>query len=256
MNISNCLSVTTDNFNFVHKKQKTKNIINSFENKKTNLLPNTFFYPVNFKGVAIAEKTTKDINKNIKKILDSSSFYIEDSSEKETTIKEFIKDNILRVDENIEKRGLLHGTSFENREQIIKNGFDQNKISRTVCGPGTCFSNSEHEATIFGGPSIVSCDFVGNMATVTNGFFPKLLDNQNIRDLIAEENGIDIENRVFSESFFDEEKAIDKSLEHYVRGIFKELSIDGTHDLGKYPSVPSCFVVFNTESIKNIKKYN
>lgn len=225
-------------------------------------LTNAYYAPIiSFKGINshAIDKTKEQINGRLKELLDNKTFSFENpNGEKiEGTIKDYLESCITKIKKNDHSINMLHGTMAEKREQILTNGFDQEKIGRTVCGPGTCFTGSEYEAHMIGGGAIISCDYSGHTAHVMHGYYDNIVYKNEIKHIVADELGLNIKKETYSQLYFDKISKIEKEIGKYVRNVFtNDLNIDAIHDPGRPPSYPSCMVVFNTNSIKNIKKYN
>jgi len=161
-----------------------------------------FYVPVSFCGASNSElnKTKEEIRQNIADALDSKNFELTtpDGVKVEGTILDYIKNCIIRIKENDACTNLLHGTSAEARKKILEEGFDSNKISRTVCGPGTCFAGSEYEAHMIGGGAIISCSYEGNTALMQHGYFDKIVYNPEIVKIVADEAGISLSKQTYS----------------------------------------------------------
>lgn len=227
--------------------------------KPLNNGANIFYSPkISFSGRQF--DVPKEIQEEINEALNNEVFEFETpAGEKiEGSVADYIKACITKMSENDAVEGLLHGTLKEARSNIIKNGFDSDKVSRTLAGPGTCFTASEYEAHMLGGGAVISCDFNGSTARFQHGFYEKIRTNQKIKSIIDEKLGTNIKKyKGWSEAYSSASNKIEKCIDSYTRDvIINKLNIDAGIDPGKYPCYPGCFVVYNTNKIHNIKAYN
>ena len=191
----------------------------------------------------------------IKEILDKGiyNFKTEKGAEFSGNIKDFIESHIIEPKKMVKYEGLYHGTLRESGESIVENGFDAGKITRTKCGPGVSFTSEEYLAHELGGGYILRCDFEGNRVRTKYGYYQAIQNNQQVASDIC--NVLGIENNPTS---FDEAMKIreitDKHVYDYTRNVLiNELGIDAANDMGDYPSIPGCFVVFNTDCVSNVR---
>lgn len=228
---------------------------------------NNYYMPkINFCGQKEEAVDKSQIQEKINRFLSSQTYTFkieEDGEEKEFigTIKDYLEKNIVEIKEQEKYSNLLHGTSCEARENIIENGFDSDKISRTLAGPGTCFTGSEYEAHQLGGGALIECCFEGNVALVKHGYYDKILYNQKLCDQIDQLADVGISKLKPEEHWttkhMQKMEEVGKYIGEYVRHVLiDEMGIDAANDPGKAPCYPSCFVVFNTDAIKNIHGFN
>ncbi len=227
--------------------------------KSLNSESNIFYSPkISFSGRQFT--VPKEIQAEIKEALDNEVFeFVTPAGEKlEGSVADYIKACISKMTENDTAQGLLHGTMQEVRSNIIKNGFDPDKVTRTLAGPGTCFTGSEYEAHMLGGGAVISCDYNGSTARFQHGFYEKIRTNEKIKSIVDEKLGTNIEKyKGWSEAYSSAINKIEKCIDSYTRDvIINKLHIDAGIDPGNYPCYPACFVVYNTKKIHNIQAYN
>ncbi len=241
--------------------KKELNTIQSTPLKEMTMSNNFYMPKINFSGKIDEEamQTKQALKSEIKKELDNLIIEIETpKGEKvEGTIKDYIQSCLIKIKENDSYYNMLHGTSAEARKSILKNGFDPEKISRTVCGPGTCFTGSEYEAHQIGGGAIIKCQYEGTTAMFQHGFYEKLKYNPDIKNKISEITGIKIGQPTYSQTYYNKLAKLDSHIGEYVRDIIaKDMGIDAVYDCGRPPSIPGCFVVYNLDSLRDISAYN
>lgn len=208
----------------------------------------------------------------IKEALDNSVFHFEgpDGEKFSGTIKEALEKYITYVDDDsvIMYQGLLHGCSQESLNDIIENGPDMKKISRSVFGPGMYFALSEGDAQDYSSAK-VKADIVktkrengeiGKFVRLKGAFYEKVT-NMAVTNMACQLAGIDPESiycypqgQPYYISQIKQEVA-KKLIDEYCRNILvDELGIDAGY--GHAPYHHSCIVVFNPDSVQNASNYN
>lgn len=256
-----------------------KGALTSKSTIKTTTNPNLsipiYYYPpkISFKGninrltqKALFTKSNKfdNIRNNIANELDKKVFEFKTPSDKNVkgTIIDYLKACIMDH-VTLEENALYHGTSKEAKDNIVKNGFNLEKVSRTIAGPGICFANNEDVAQSFGG-SVVKCSYKGNTSTLEPDFYENLKTHEGFNKTIKKALGIQEKSQkeeadalIRSLCGLDDQTAqdlsrIEKEKQAYVRhALVDKLNIDGAVFPGK-TAFPSCFVVYNTNKLSNI----
>lgn len=187
------------------------------------------------------------LDERLKCYLDNTKFNIATSGgeKKSMTIKEAIESSIFReydVDLN-----LYHATfTKEVGEQIIKEGFDPNKISRTQFGPGFYFSPSEGAAMAYNS-AILRADCKGKCAHVDGPYFDRITDS-NVTSDIAKFIGLSSKGYGTGTQ---EHNVARRVLHEYTRNmIIDELGYDMAYGSSRFDS---CYVVYNPKAISNIR---
>ncbi len=242
------------NRNFeISNNPNNKKILDSKEPNDSSII--SFRAQNNKQSMGISKQKLQEI----KEVLDQNIYEIQTTDGKtiKGTIKEYIQANIEKIIENDHSEGLLHGTSKEARKSILENGFDQNKVSRTVCGPGTCFTGSEYEAHQIGGGAIIKCSYSGTSAVLKHGFFDKIRYNDAVVDDISKMAEIKLYPETYSQTYYNKVAKVERILGEYVRDVLvNQLHIDAGIDRGRQPCIPGCFVVYNTKTLSDLKAYN
>ncbi len=208
---------------------------------------------VSFRG----EDSFESTEAKVKNVLDKGVYEFEtrEGEKFNGSIEDFIKENIVSMKKGVTCTGLLHGTMRETAQEIMQKGFDPNKIARTECGPGVSFTHEESVAREIGGGYVLQCDFEGNAATTKFGYFNKIKGNKGIYADICGVLGLNSVNKNFEEAMKNYE-IVGKYIYKYVRDVLiNNLEIHAANDLGNYPTIPGCFVVFDTSRISNINQY-
>lgn len=219
-----------DNFNFPY-------------HKKEELIAD---YRTKIKKVIFDSEGKPD--KRITDFLDNQKFEIETASgtKKSMTVKEAIKSSIREVhDFNAD---LFHATGWrEIGEDIIRNGFDPDKISRTKLGPGFYFSGGEGGAREYSN-CVLRAKCEGKCANVEPSFFEKITRAGVIgylQDFIGLPHDSYSLNNVSYELCA---KIFNEYARHY---LVDELGIDMAY--GSSGRFETCFAVYNPKSISNIR---
>lgn len=187
------------------------------------------------------------LDERLKSYLDNEKFEIADKNgvKKNMTIKEAIESSIIG-DFDFDNT-LYHATwTTEVADQIIKNGFDVNKISRTQFGPGFYFSSSYGAAREYNS-AVLKADCKGKCAHVDGPYFDRITD-AGVTSNIARFIGLTA-NGYGTAKY--EHNVARKVLHEYTRNmIVNELGYDMAYGSSR---VDSCFVVYNPKSISNIR---
>ena len=190
------------------------------------------------------------VDERIKSYLDNAKFDIETASKekKQMTIKEAVQSSILRtydIDMN-----LYHATfTKEVGQQIIENGFDPKKISRTQFGPGFYFSSSEGAAREYNS-AVLKADCKGKCMHVDGPYFDRITES-NVYKCLTDFIGLKNDNWALASINQDISR---KVLYEYTRNmIVDELCFDMAYGSHRFDS---CFAIYNPESISNITMQN
>lgn len=143
---------------------------------------------------------------------------------------------------------LLHKTAEGNIENILQNGFDTSKISKTEYGPGIYFGFSEGALDIYSGRTL-KAEYEGNTAHGAN------IDKYNElkRDIVCELSKALNKPMMFSQYGMAEHEVMSQFVNEYcTQKISDNLGIDGatTNSRENY------FIVFNKNAIKNVSVKN
>ncbi len=189
------------------------------------------------------------LDKRIVDFLDKQKFDIEaaDSKEKKNmTIKEAINAAIVRT-EKIDATA-FHATFVrEIGEQIIQNGFDPSKISRTKLGPGFYFSPSEGGAREYSS-SILTAKLKGTCAQVSGPYFEKITDAGVARSI---SNFIGLKSNDYILGMAESE-VCSEIINEYARDyLVNDLGIDMA--FGSSGRFETCYAVYNPDAISNIR---
>ncbi|MBQ4123791.1 hypothetical protein IJD44_08760 [bacterium] len=240
-------------------KKKTMGVENELPNPQLYADCDNWNYPTKKKEELIADYKSKlkniifDADKNIDKrivdFLDNQKFEIETSTpgvKVPMTIKEAINASIKEV--NDFDSYLYHATAWkEIGDEIIRTGFDPDKISRTKLGPGFYFSGSEGGAREYSS-SVLRADCKGKCANVEAAYFEKITDAgviSAIKDFIGINNaGYAVNTAAY--------EFCSKILNEYARQyLVNDLGIDMAY--GASGRFETCFAVYNPNSISNIR---
>lgn len=199
------------------------------------------------KIMSVCHDENGNLDSRLKDYLDNTKFEIADKNgiKRMMTVKEAIEGSILRsYDIDIP---LFHATyTKEIGEQIIKNGFDPNKISRTQFGPGFYFSGSEGAAMQYNSAVLVA-DCKGKCAHVDGPYFDRITDS-GIYGKLAEFIELPMQEYGFGTVGHD---VCRKLLFEYTRNmIVNELGYDMAYGSSR---VDSCYAIYNPKAISNIK---
>lgn len=251
MHINNLVAINSSNYGNRYIRPEN---INTFKGSEINDLGNT----------NSAHLPTSVVNSKkaeiVKKALDDKVFEFElsDGSKMNGTVKEYLKACILGEVTEGKYSNLIHGTSAEAREEILKNGFSSNKISRTAAGPGTCFG-PEGTALDVGGGATLSCKFEGKIANFTDKFYSQIESNKEIVSIVDDVLEIGALKKLQEGKFSEWDGAYTKVLKaigEYTREVLvKGLGIDASNYHGDRTHYP-CFVVYNTDKLSDIEKYH
>ncbi|MGM9993313.1 MAG: hypothetical protein ACI37R_01125 [Candidatus Avigastranaerophilus sp.] len=224
------LYVDCDNFNFPY-------------NKREELIAD---YRAKIKNIILDAEGKPD--KRIIEFLDNQKFEIETASgaKKSMTVKEAINSSIREVhDFNAD---LFHATGWrEIGEDIIRNGFNPEKISRTKLGPGFYFSGSEGGAREYSN-CVLRAKCEGKCANVEPSFFEKIASSvviSSLQDFIGlPHDGYSLNNASYELCT----KIFNEYARHY---LVDELGIDMAY--GSSGRFETCFAVYNPKSISSIR---
>ncbi len=204
-------------------------------------------YKEKLRNICFDEKG--NLHPAIKKKLDESCYIFEqpDGSSKLMTIKDALKSYVGNA-KPIDTR-LLHGTFVqEDADSIIKNGFDPKRINNTYFGPGFYFTPSEGDALIYGSAK-VEARIKGNCAHANGKFYEKI-NNWPVQESVKKFIGLNS----YGYPTQDIENGIANSIiNEYVRNVlFNEMGYDCAYGANRGSS---CIVVFNPDSISDIRPY-
>lgn len=207
-----------------------------------------------YKSKILEAVTSPDgkLDRRIVEFLDNQKFEIEDvrtGQKKSMTIKEAIDSAIVRTYDV--DTSAYHATwTREVGEQIIKNGFDPSKISRTKLGPGFYFSAAEGGAFEYSS-CILMADFKGNCAQVTGPFYEKIMDSYPGQALA---NFIGLKSKDYDLGMAESEICT-KLINEYARDYFVNgLGIDMAY--GSSGRFETCYAVYNPDAISNVRFRN
>ncbi len=200
---------------------------------------------------AITDSNGK-LDQRIVDFLDNKKFDIEltDSKQKKNmTIKDAIDAAIVRTG-NVDFTA-FHATFVkEIGEQIIKNGFDPSKISRTKLGPGFYFSGSEGGSLEYSN-CLLMAELKGNCAQVSGPFFEKIIEAGPTQSLAK---FIGLKSREY-ELGMAENSICEKVINEYARNyLVNDLGIDMA--FGPSSRFECCYAVYNPDAISNIRFRN
>lgn len=207
-----------------------------------------------YKSKILEAVTTPDgkLDKRIVDFLDNQKFEIEDvktGQKSLKTIKEAIDSAIVRTYDV--DTSAYHATwTREVGEQIIKNGFDPSKISRTKLGPGFYFSAAEGGAFEYSS-CILMADFKGNCAQVTGPFYEKIMDSYPGHALA---NFIGLKSKDYDLGMAESEVCT-KLINEYARDyLVNDIGVDMAY--GPSGRFETCYAVYNPDVISNTRFRN
>lgn len=189
------------------------------------------------------------LNPVIKKKLDESFFVFDmpDGSSQVMTIKEAIKAYV-KPSRPIDAE-LYHATFVrEDAENIIKKGFDPQKIKRTEFGPGFYFTPSEGDAMNYGSAK-VKARIKGNCGHINGKFYEKI-NNYKVQEGVK--NFVGMKSVGYPTQDIEREVARTIINEYARNVIYQELGYDCAYGAG---GGKACFVVFNPNSISDIEMF-
>lgn len=236
------------------------------ENEYKEELVNTFFVTQELPN----GKSVKKLDPEIKERLDELEFEFEgpDGEKFSSDVKNAIEAFIQRDEEGFDViRNLLHGTMCESIDDIIKNGIDPMKCKRTVFGPGFYFAFSEGTAQDYSSAKL-EADIKrtqkedGTKARIVrfDGDFYNKISNcaltTAVNDILGLDVGFDSPYNPFAPDYRRlNSEFISKVVDEYCRDILvNELKIDAGY--GNARGYHSCLVVFNPDSIENVRDYS
>ncbi len=188
------------------------------------------------------------LDERLKNYLDNTPFEIETASGRKEmmTVKEAIQSSIIKSLGDVDKT-LYHSTwSTTTGDQIIKNGFDVDKIARTQFGPGFYFSPSYGSAREYNS-AVLKADCKGKCALVEGPYFDRIT-NTGVTTEIA--NFIEIPQSEYGTAKYGL-NAARKVLFEYTRDlIVNELGYDMAYGASRFDA---CYVVYNPKAISNIR---
>ncbi len=185
------------------------------------------------------------IDKRIVEFLDNMEIPYKDNPNKTVKIKELMNESISNR-RNIDEI-MYHATSSEEAaNNIVNNGFDSNKIKRTLVGPGFYFSPSR-DCTLMYNTHVLKAQIKGTCASVDSDKIQEI-DKLNINKALGQFIGF--EGRDYDIAFCDAQ-IMSKIVDEYVRtSFYEDLGIDVVSGNG---GGISCFAVYNPNAINNIE---
>lgn len=139
-----------------------------------------------------ANKESSGISEKTKEMLDNTKFiFIKNNGEKfEGTIKEYLKNSIIRKSRIFPRMSMFHCTQTkETGENIIKSGLDWTKTIRKKCGPGTYFSMSSIGGEEYGSGSVpIEGKYIGDKTeypVLEPCFYQAIENNPNIIQAVS-----------------------------------------------------------------------
>lgn len=191
-----------------------------------------------------------NLDERLKEYLDNTKFEIETATGRKEmmTVREAVTSSIIKSFGDLDMT-LYHATwSTTTGDQIIKNGFDVDKIARTQFGPGFYFSPSQGSAMEYNS-AILKADCKGKCAHVDGPYFDRIT-NAEVTTSIANFIGLPMKEYGTAKYGLN---AARKVLYEYTRNILvNDLGYDMAYGASRFDS---CYVVYNPKSISNIR-YN
>lgn len=165
-----------------------------------------------------------------------------------TSVEDALKSLFSEKTEYKTVNNLLHKTPEANVNNIIENGFDTSKISKTEYGPGIYFGFSEGALDIYSGKTL-KAEYEGNTAHGTN------IDQYNElkRNMTSELSKALNKPMMFSQYGMAEHEVLSQFVNEFcTKKISDDLGIDGATTNSR----EGYFIVFNKNAIKNISVKN
>lgn len=185
------------------------------------------------------------LDKRIVEFLDNAEFeFGKDCSEK-CRIKDMMKKSIYSTSQI--DTTMYHATgSEEAAKNIVENGFDPDRINRTLVGPGFYFSPSR-DCTLMYNNYVLKAQIKGTCACVDSDKIQKI-NESNISQKLGEFIGL--EGRDYDIGMSDAQIK-SKIIDSYVRtSFYEDLGVDVVSGNG---GGISCYAVYNPSAIKSIE---
>ena len=197
------------------------------------------------KAMSVVFDENGKLDKRIVDYLENTEFPYTDGSNKTVKIKDLMKDSIYRT-RHIDFP-MYHATSSEETaNNIIKNGFDPKRISRTLVGPGFYFSPSR-DCTLMYNNHVLKAQIEGTCADVNSEKIQEI-DKLDIQKHLR--NFIGLEGTDYNIGVCDGQ-IMSKVIDEYVRtSFYEDLGIDVVDGNG---GGVQCYAVYNPNSIHNIE---
>lgn len=222
-------------------------------------------------GNTITDKQGRPITKldpKIKEMLDSTTFEFTapNGSKMNCTIKDAINAYIVdTLDEDTEFHRVIHGSSLESISDIINNGPDMRKTSRSAFGPGMYFAFSEGAAHDYSSAKLMA-DIIpqrrengekGKIVRFNTNFYDDTINNHNVHKAITDFTGLKAPNEPWQPHYIERAymELPEKLVDEYCRDLMvEEMGIDAAQcsARGFHP----CAVVLNPDAITNIQESN
>ena len=251
------------------------NFVSDWEMQKqysNDLLSRHTAFKTDENGELILDKRNNPIrviDPEMKKILDNSLFEFEGPDGKPVvcSIKDAVK--LYAIDDMRAKDddglSLLHATSREAIQNIIKNGPDIEKCSRSVFGPGMYFAFSEGCAEDYSSAKLLADIFhtvgkngkKGRFIKFNTDYYDKISNKgaQKLRELLD----LEVTSKDFGPNIpyyiaMVKMEIPYKIFDYYFRDLMvNDLNIDAAYCSSR--GYHSCMVVFNPDAICNIREY-
>ena len=197
------------------------------------------------KAMSVVFDENGKLDKRIVDYLENTEFPYTDGSNKTVKIKDLMKDSIYRT-RHIDFP-MYHATSSEEAaNNIIKNGFDPKRISRTLVGPGFYFSPSR-DCTLMYNNHVLKAQIEGTCADVNSEKLQEI-DKLDLYSTIGKFVGF--EGNDYNIAVTDSH-VMSKIVDEYVRtSFYEDFGIDVVDGNG---GGVSCYAVYNPAAIKTIE---